>query len=205
MARQRRRRTVDQIPQKCKETSNLIWLSLIWFILVLFVCWNLFCTIAKLRIKCVTETKNVSVLFYKNLKSSFSTRLTHLTLRFLYILGCSGPRCGGGSFLTYDEISTAAVLLAPVWMIYTLILQSCTLSFVNFLSKNLILFAVKPNRKEMEPISVYCSVRKLIASHSSLVDCLLFSLNDKVHIFWEGHKILRNLHLTFVLCSASQK
>ena len=27
----------------------------------------------------------------------------------------------------------------------------------------------------------------------------------KVHIFWEGHKILRNLHLTFVLCSANQK
>ena len=48
-----------------------MWLSLIWFISVLFVCWNLFCTIANLRIKCVTETKNVSVLFYKNLKSSF--------------------------------------------------------------------------------------------------------------------------------------
>ena len=27
----------------------------------------------------------------------------------------------------------------------------------------------------------------------------------KVHIFWDGHKILRNLHLTFVLCGASQK
>ena len=27
----------------------------------------------------------------------------------------------------------------------------------------------------------------------------------KVHMFWEGHEILRNLHLTFVLCSASQK
>ena len=27
----------------------------------------------------------------------------------------------------------------------------------------------------------------------------------KVHIFWEGHKILQNLHLTFVLCSASPK
>ena len=27
----------------------------------------------------------------------------------------------------------------------------------------------------------------------------------KVHIFWEGHKILRNLHLSFVLCSASQR
>jgi hypothetical protein len=37
----------------------------------LFVCWNLFCTIANLRIKFVTETKNVSVLIYKNLKSSF--------------------------------------------------------------------------------------------------------------------------------------
>mgnify|MGYP006864198437 CR=1 FL=1 len=28
---------------------------------------------------------------------------------------------------------------------------------------------------------------------------------DKVHVFWEGHKILRTLHLTFVLCSANQK
>ena len=27
------------------------------------------------------------------------------------------------------------------------------------------------------------------------------SITSKVHIFWEGHKILRNLHLTFVLCS----
>ena len=26
----------------------------------------------------------------------------------------------------------------------------------------------------------------------------------KVHIFWEGHKILRNLHQFFVLCTASQ-
>ena len=36
--------TVGQIPQKCKETSNLMWFSLIWFILVLFVCWKLFCS-----------------------------------------------------------------------------------------------------------------------------------------------------------------
>ena len=27
---------------------------------------------------------------------------------------------------------------------------------------------------------------------------------DKVHIFWEGHKILRYLHQLFVLCTASQ-
>ena len=29
-------------------------------------------------------------------------------------------------------------------------------------------------------------------------------LNGKVNIFWEGHKILGNLHLIFVLCSANQ-
>ena len=27
----------------------------------------------------------------------------------------------------------------------------------------------------------------------------------QVHTFWEDHKILQNLHVTFVLCSASQK
>ena len=27
---------------------------------------------------------------------------------------------------------------------------------------------------------------------------------DKVHIFWEGHKFLRNLHRRFVLCSNGQ-
>ena len=146
-----------------------MWLSLIWFILVLFVCWNLFCTIVNPRIKCVRETKNVSGLFCKNIKSSFSTLLSDLTLRFLYILGYSGPRCGG-SFLTYDEISTAAVLLAPVWMIYTLILQSFTLSFVNFLSKIwFFLQSSRTARKWNQFLSIYCSVRKLITSHSSLV------------------------------------
>ena len=34
-----------------------------------------------------------------------------------------------------------------------------------------------------------------------LVYCLS---SEKVYIFWEGHKILRNLHCRFVLCSASQ-
>ena len=43
------------------------------------------------------KTKNVSVLFYKNRKSSFSTLLSHLTFRFLYILGCSGPWCAAAA------------------------------------------------------------------------------------------------------------
>ena len=32
----------------------------------------------------------------------------------------------------------------------------------------------------------------------------LFQHYIKVHIFWEGHKFLQNLHRRFVLCSASQ-
>ena len=59
------RRTVGQIP-RCKETSNLMWLSFIWFILVLFVCWNIFWTIANLRIKCVTETKKFLFVLQKS-------------------------------------------------------------------------------------------------------------------------------------------
>ena len=30
----------------------------------------------------------------------------------------------------------------------------------------------------------------------------IFLFSYKVHIFWEGHKILRNLHQLFVLCTA---
>ena len=59
----------------------------------LFLCLlNWFCTIANLRIICVTEIKNVSILFY-----SIKTGLAHLTLRFLYIFGCSGPQCGSSA------------------------------------------------------------------------------------------------------------
>ena len=100
-ARRRQRHTVGQIPQKCKETSNLMWLSLIWVILILFVSWNLFCRIANLIIKYMTETKNGFVLFYKNLKSSISKWLTHFTLRFLYIFVCSGPKCASLACLAW--------------------------------------------------------------------------------------------------------
>ena len=48
----------------------------------------------------------------------------------------------------------------------------------------------------------------LVLENESKTICLRFLKNSKfckVHIFWEGPKILGNLHLTFVLCSASQK
>ena len=51
---------------------------MIWFILFLFVFKTYFVQyIVNLRIKCVTETRNVSVLFCKNLKSSFSNYMAH--------------------------------------------------------------------------------------------------------------------------------
>ena len=40
---------------------------------------------------------------------------------------------------------------------------------------------------------------------SSLNRISVYSLYLKVHIFWEGHKILRNLHLTFDCVYCSQK
>ena len=39
--------------------------------------------------------------------------------------------------------------------------------------------------------------KQLFSIHITVYVC-------KVHIFWEGHKILRNLHRRFVLCSNSQ-
>ena len=68
--------TIGQIPQKCKETSNLI--DMFFFYFGFFK--NLFCTIANLRIKCVTETKSVSVLFYKNIISFDSEVSLHYCL-----------------------------------------------------------------------------------------------------------------------------
>ena len=50
-------------------------------------------------------------------------------------------------------------------------------------------------------------VVKFIYSEKASKICrdLLTFFDVKVRIFWEGHKILQNLHLNFVLCSASQK
>ena len=41
--------------------------------------------------------------------------------------------------------------------------------------------------------------------HRKFELCATNFWKGKVHIFWEGHKILQNLHLTFVLCSACRR
>ena len=55
--------------KKPQTSCDCHWYGLFHF--CFFVCWNFFCTIANLRIKCVTETKNVSVLFTKILNLAF--------------------------------------------------------------------------------------------------------------------------------------
>ena len=61
-------------------------------------------------------------------------------------------------------------------------------------------------------VSWNCSLEEESISESVTVSVLLkyiFDFNNKkeykVHIFWEGHKILRNLHLTFVCMYCRQK
>ena len=72
---------------------------------------------------------------------------------------------------------------------YTIAL-SCT-------EKNILEWSKKYLRMAPTNISFLDSTQELTNCKSYLV--------GKVHIFWEGHKILWNIHLTFVLCSASQK
>ena len=46
--------------------------------------------------------------------------------------------------------------------------------------------------------------RTLFCTDSLHMTCFAkLTLHCKVHTFWEGHKILQNLHRRFVLCSAS--
>ena len=45
---------------------------------------------------------------------------------------------------------------------------------------------------------------KYISDTGSSIKRLFMIETDKVHIFWEGHKFLRNFHRRFVLCSNSQ-
>ena len=57
---------------------------------------------------------------------------------------------------------------------------------------------------------IYSSLRRLRSfhfydQHGKITFFFVFYILSKVHIFGEGHKILRNLHLTFVLSSTSLK
>ena len=61
--------------------------------------------------------------------------------------------------------------------------------------------SISIHRVHIKQFSIYKQVENL---NSSKVIFFKF-VHIKVHIFWEGHKILRNLHLAFVVCSASQK
>ena len=161
------RRTVGQILPKCKETSKFVWFSMIWLISVLFVCWNLFSTIAKLRIKCVTKSKNVFILVYKNVESSFSTWLTHLTLRFLYIFGCSGPRCAAAAVaLVLKVVSSYLALLTKGTQLASRV--ACWLPYLDL-------------ERDLWQQSTFLSLSCVGASHYCLLLLLLTRVAVKLH------------------------
>ena len=83
-----------------------------------------FVYIANPRIKCVTEPNIIYFLLNINLHLSFSTWLTHFTLRFLYILVCSGPRC-----------ATQFAAAATRWRHQCAVPKSLSANFVSRLAK----------------------------------------------------------------------
>ena len=48
-------------------------------------------------------------------------------------------------------------------------------------------------------------VKELLIGYAATMAIICIGLFGKVHIFWEGHKILRNLPLTFDYSTYSQK
>ena len=48
-------------------------------------------------------------------------------------------------------------------------------------------------------------VESLKNCYEALMEYVITHGADKVRIFWEGHKILQNLHLTFVYSTQKQK
>ena len=80
-----------------------MWLSLIQFISVLFVFWNLFCAIVNIRIKCVTENQNC-FCFEKILNQAF-LHYSHIWLSglftFLVALAHGAPPRVSTSFMRH--------------------------------------------------------------------------------------------------------
>ena len=56
----------------------------------------------------------------------------------------------------------------------------------------------------MYPSAFNFLLLKCILSETNYLHTIIYMTYFKVHIFWEGHKILRKLHLRFVLCSNCQ-
>ena len=81
------------------------------------------------------------------------------------------------------------------------------LSSMQVMQKKYTRFKVHP--KDERKICIHSTFQKQNGSRQQMliIVCSILSrdrIDHKVHIFWEGRKVLRNLHFTFVLCSASQ-
>ena len=100
--------------------------------------------------------------------------------------------------------------------------KGISISILEFMQKSGLLFPLWSELKQLTffPIHLYILIFLITGMNQMHFPDLKFSEYQsehfqqkkpltiaafKVHIFWEGHQVLRNLHLTFVLCSASQK
>ena len=73
--------------------------------------------------------------------------------------------------------------------------------------KNIMLAIMRPIHTQTQFVHKWIFMRLLLDKKIAYTCMFMFRKQEKVskvHIFWEGHKILWNLHPTFVLCSASQ-
>ena len=83
------------------------------------------------------------------------------------------------------------------WFLNYFILQKCTQFLLALLIILLDLTVTLFNEKILTSIRCICG---FITNSNKKFN----SYRGKVHIFWEGHKFLRNLHCRFVLCSNGQ-
>ena len=108
-------------------------------IVYLFVCWTLFFAIANFRIKCVIETKNIPVLFWKHLLSflHFSHIWCWGFFTFLVALAHSVPLPNQGNYKYFDLCFLT--LLSTNWTynndwMYFLSKNNCSCQFICLLS-----------------------------------------------------------------------
>ena len=128
----------------------------------------------------------------KSWLSSWCWNFSHslkTTLHFLWVLSLAlfvlikSSALGTKEFVSFDHSSFLAL---------NFLMKSTTLDIKRHIQKYLTI--------TFSPISTFAKVEKgSVRGKKGMVSFLV-----KVHIFWEGNKILRNLHRRFVLCSASQ-
>ena len=105
----------------------------------------------------------------------------------------------------YFLCNFSSFTITIIYIIYFLIFCQNQVSKIDHCLKVYVIplwnsLAEPPSRR----ISFSKEVKRAFYTLWPISDNFVRKLSCKVHIFWEGHKILRNLQQLFVLCTASQ-